>query len=394
MPWILPLDYDVIIIGAGPAGMIAMARFAAAGFRVCGIERAADKALPSQDLRSTAFLMPSIDVLKNAGLWDDLQPHSTALDVMEIVDGAQLPPKRVEFRASELRQDHFGWNVMNVQLNAKLRDHISKNTRIDLFFEREVEDFYQFHDRIEMQLNDGERINGRLLVAADGRNSSIRERLGIACNIHRFEQSALVFTVSHEQMHQNVSTEIHLTGGPFTFVPREDVNDAHASAIVWMDKLVINQTRMSLPEGEFNAEINRRSLNLRGNLTKISPLAAFPMITLEAQKLVKHRAVIIGEAAHVVPPIGAQGLNMSLRDVESLVRVAERGGIENPNYLLSWERNRRVDIAIRNRGIRLLDEISIGEAPLSEKIRRFGLPQLEKSTTLRQGLMRLGLGSR
>ncbi len=387
------MRYDVAIIGAGPAGMIAMARFAAAGFHVLGLEQRPDIPLDASDLRSTAFLMPSIETLEKAELWSALAPWSTPLDVMEIVDASRVPPHHVTFHAGEINQPHFGHNIMNAKMHSILREHIHHHPNIELRFETHLTALMQFDEYVSLRLTNQEELQTRLLVGADGRHSKLREMLGIEADIQTLDQWAQVCTLTHEKPHQNTSTEIHLKGGPFTLVPTQDIDGQPASALVWMDKHDNVLMRETLSEEAFEAEMNSRSFGVRGTLKKVSPLGAFPMVMLEAKELSLHRCVIIGEASHVVPPIGAQGLNMSLRDIESLVKTVERGGLENPKYIKNWARNRKMDITIRERGIGLLNQVSIGDIKNHEKLRQFGMQTLEKQSPLRRGLMRLGLGS-
>ncbi len=385
------MRYDVIIMGAGPAGMIAMARFAAAGFRVLGLERQKEQPLDAKDLRSTAFLMPSVALLEKAGLWQDLAPKATALDVMEIVDAKRTPPKHVAFLASEISQEHFGFNLMNRDLHQILRRYLKTHDKVDLRFDVQVSGLMQFEDYVELRMGD-ETVQTRLLVGADGRQSSVREMAGISAKITPFDQMAQVFTVTHEEPHRNVSTEVHYEGGPFTVVPLADVDGQYASAVVWMDRPEAVEARAAMDDDEFNQALNARSFGIRGEMKKASALGAFPMVTLEAYRMSLDRVALVAEAAHVVPPIGAQGLNMSLRDVETLVRICERGALQDPKYLENWGRQRKMDVVMRKNGIRLLNNVSIGEMSRSDAMRRLGLDFLERKSPLKSGLMRMGLG--
>ncbi len=384
-------QYDFVVVGAGLAGMMAMARLSSSGFQVLGLERQSEAPLDSADLRSTALLMPAIECLRASGLWEELQTQAAPLNMMEIVDANQTPPQSARFEASEIGQEQFGYNFLNKDLHATLREFLKSRKNVVLKFESELQKLMSFERHMELKVN-GELCHTRALIAADGRNSRTRQMLGIDADFKPIDQMAQVFIAQHEHPHHNISTEVHSTSGPFTLVPMHDVKGKPASAVVWMDQPEAVNAREKMTVAEFNTALNARSFGVRGKLERIGGLGAFPMMLMEARRFSEGRGVLIGEAAHIVPPIGAQGLNMSLRDIESLVRAAERGALEDVNILHQWGRKRQMDVKIRTEGIRWLNQISIGGNDRILQMRRFGLEQLTKNKPLRKGLMRLGLG--
>lgn len=386
------MTYDVTVLGAGPAGMIAMLRLAAAGFNVLGIEKNAQFNNHESDLRSTAFLMPAIDTLKQTQVWEQLENDLVALNVMEIVDAAQTPLKSVKFDAFDIGNQHFGFNIQNIKLRIALHRAIKINSKITIIYGNTLTDFKQFSDHVELKLSNCEPVKTRLLVSAEGRHSTLRDKLGIQTTQHIYDQWAQAFTVSHDLPHDNISTEIHDAGGPFTTVPSVDINGRPASAIVWMDTADNVRNISALTPIEFEKLINARSHDLRGQMKLETEISTFPMMLMSAETIHNHRCVLIGESAHVVPPIGAQGLNMSLKDIETLTRACETGALQNPSLLNNWARKRKADIAIRMRGIGALNAISIAGFDRAKALRNMGLWALEKDTVLKRGLMRLGLG--
>jgi 2-octaprenyl-6-methoxyphenol hydroxylase len=219
--------------------------------------------------------------------------------------------------------------------------------------------------------------------------------LKIGAQIKRYGQKALTFAVTHPIPHNNVSTEVHRTGGPFTLVPLPDHQGRPCSAVVWMDDGAASQTRLTRSKDAFEAEITERSCHLFGPLTLASRRTIWPITSLLADRFYGERTALIAEAAHAVPPIGAQGLNMSLSDIATLLDLAEQdpANIGTPAMLKRYEATRRRDIQLRVTGIDLLNRASQLEMPLLRDARAATLSLLHNIAPVRRGLMHLGLGA-
>ena len=163
-------------------------------------------------------------------------------------------------------------------------------------------------------------VAAKLVVAADGRDSTLRRLAGIGCRRWGYGQKALVFAVTHPDPHGGVSTEIHRTGGPLTLVPMPDHDGRPCSSVVWMVPGPRANALAALDDAGLGAELTAETMGLFGPLRIVSPRAVWPIVAQLAHRLVAQRLALIAEAAHVVPPIGAQGLNMSLADIETLAR--------------------------------------------------------------------------
>ena len=202
-------------------------------------------------------------------------------------------------------------------------------------------------------------------------------------------------TVTHPLPHHNVSTEIHRTGGPFTLVPLPDQDGQPASAVVWMERSAEIERLANLPVPAFEAEILTRSTGLFGPLTLNGRRSVWPIISQLANRLTAERTALIAEAAHVVPPIGAQGLNMSLADIACLLTLAQSApdALGSATMLATFQRQRWGDINRRVRGIDLLNRVSMAENPLLRELRRSGLKTLHGVAPIRKLLMKTGLGA-
>lgn len=393
---------DILISGGGVAGLAAACAFGSAGFRVICAEPnppVTTGEAEGADLRTTAFLHPSIPVLEAAGLWPRLAPHAAALQVMRIVDaGGPRPEPRVvkDFDAADLSDKPFGWNLPNWLLRREMLARIADLPNVTFLPGLAVTAVLTRSSEALVTLSDGRRIAARLLIGADGRGSTVRQALGIPVTTLRYGQKALAFAVSHPVPHGNVSTEIHRSGGPFTFVPLPDRDGAPCSAVVWMDHAAEVDRRLTLPPEAFAAEMQERSCNLLGPLTRISRLTAWPIIAQIAARMAGERTALMAEAAHVLPPIGAQGLNMSLADLTVLLDLAQARpeGLGDAAMLDAYHRRRHHDVQLRVRGVDMLNRASqIGAQPLRD-LRAATLDALYSIAPLRRTLMRAGIGVR
>ncbi|MBC2837667.1 UbiH/UbiF family hydroxylase [Paragemmobacter straminiformis] len=393
---------DILISGGGVAGLTAAAAFGSAGFSVVIVDPEApvtSMEAAGADLRSTAFLQPSIPVLQAAGLWARLEPFAAPLQIMRIIDaGGEIAEPRIikDFDASDISDQPFGWNLPNWllrrEMSARLADLPAVSFRPGLattaLLTRESEAL--------VTLSDGARIAAKLVIAADGRNSFVRDALGIPVKTTRYGQKALAFAVTHPIPHQNISTEIHRSGGPFTLVPLPDHDGTPCSAVVWMETGPKAERLKDLPQAEFEAEMNARSCHILGPLTLISRRTIWPIITQSAARMAGERTALMAEAAHVMPPIGAQGLNMSIADLNALLTLAEanRADIGNAAMLDAYHRARHFDISARLTGIDALNRASMMGGQALRDLRATALNALYSVAPVRKTLMRAGLGVR
>ena len=395
-----PTDTDILISGGGVAGLTAAAAFGAAGFRVI----CADPTPPltnetddSADLRTTAFLQPSIPVLEAAGLWARLAPHAAPLQIMRIIDaGGPTPEPRVikDFVASDISDLPFGWNLPNWLLRREMVARLAELPNVTFLPGISTTALTTRSEQALVRLSDGRRIAAKLVIAADGRASKMREAAGIPVKTMRYGQKALAFAVTHLIAHDNVSTEIHRSGGPFTLVPLPDRDGKPCSAVVWMERGPEVARLAALPVPEFEAAMNLRSCQVLGPLTLASRRSVWPIISQIAAEMVGERLALMAEAAHVVPPIGAQGLNMSLADLAALLDLAAKHDLGSPAMLAAYSKRRHLDVKVRVSGIDALNRVSMLGTPSLRDLRAAGLNALYSLAPVRKTLMKAGLGMR
>lgn len=393
---------DILISGGGIAGLTAAAAFGSAGFKVICVDPTppvTDGEALGADLRSTAMLQPARALLERAGLWEALAPHAAPLQIMRIIDaGGEEPEPRLtrEFNASEISDLPFGWNFPNWLLRREMLARLTKLDTVEFRAGVGTKSLFTRESGAKVTLSDGTRVIAKLVIAADGRGSPMRTAAGIGVQTRRYGQKALVFAVTHPIPHSNVSTEVHRTGGPFTLVPLPDRDGMPCSAVVWMDDGPAAAARLGMDTAAFEAEASERSTYHFGPLTLVSKRQLWPIITQHANKLSAERVALIAEAAHVMPPIGAQGLNMSLSDIATLLDLAQArpDGLGDAAMLEAYHKARYGDITLRVRGIDLLNRASQASSTIARDARAAGLGALYGAAPVRKMLMQMGLGMR
>jgi 2-octaprenyl-6-methoxyphenol hydroxylase len=393
-------DVDVVVAGGGVAGLVATAAFAARGFRaVCvdPVPPVTSAEASGSDLRSTAFLKPAVDLLAAAGLWNRLSPHAAPLRVMRLADagGAEgVVRTTADFDSTEIGAEAFGYNLPNWLLRREVVARLAEVDGAELRAGVRVADFTPRTDAALVALSDGSQVRARLVVAADGRDSAVREMLGVGVRRWGYGQKALVFTVAHALPHGGVSIEIHRSGGPFTLVPLPDHDGEPASSVVWMETGPRAAALAAMPAAEFDLALAARACGTLGAIRATSPRRVWPIVTQVADRLDGPRAALVAEAAHVVPPIGAQGLNMSLADLAVLLDLTSAADdIGAPDLLARYHRRRHREILLRVAGIDALNRAAMAEPQPLRDLRRAGLAALHGLTPVRRAAMRLGLGA-
>lgn len=391
------LHCDVIVSGAGPAGTTLALLLGQAGLKVVLID-AERPALPVGEAppsgRTAALLSGSINVIRAAGIWDAVSGGATPLKIMKIVDDSLQGGQRVEvaFHADDIGRDCFGYNIPNNLLRAALLARVKDAAGITHLCPDRLKEYVVSATHVTARTDGGAEITAPLIVGTDGRGSVVRTLAGIDAKKHDYTQTGITCLITHTRPHNFTSTEFHRPGGPFTFVPMP----GNCSSVVWVEKTDDAKRFLAMPKQAFEQAIQDRSHGLLGDITVSSAPESWPLMLLSSERLAGERAVLAAEAAHVLSPIGAQGLNLSLRDVaalaETIVDAARLGeDIGNPVVLDRYERRRRPDIKSRVIGIDGLNRIVANDRAALKDLRRLGLKGLEKIPALKHFVMQQGL---
>lgn len=390
------LNADIIISGAGPAGLSLSLLLSGVGFDVVLID--AEKPAPidtkTPSGRTAALLNGSINVLKATGVWDDIKDSATPLKTMRIVDDAIQSKDRigVTFESRDAGQPQFGFNVPNSILRHALLKKLSQAKNIRHLAPARLKDYRMEGQQVIACTEAGITIRASLIIGTDGRGSVVRAVSGIDAKKHDYTQMAMTCLIEHTRPHNNTSTEHHRPGGPFTLVPMT----GNQSSVVWVEKTKDAKKFLAMKRDEYQQAIQDRSHGLLGTITLKSSPESWPLMLLNTSKLTGERSALAAEAAHVLSPIGAQGLNLSLRDVATLAEVvtdAARLGEDIGSKLVldRYEKRRSLDIQSHVIGIDGLNRAVANDVAAIKDIRRLGLKGLEKIPPLKQFVMRQGL---
>jgi 2-octaprenyl-6-methoxyphenol hydroxylase len=381
---------DMIVVGAGAAGLTAALGLAQAGWAVTLVGRAD----LSATARTVALFDGSLKLLQNIGVLDRLRPDFAALETMRIVDdtGSLFRTPPVDFRASEIGLDVFGENIENRHLVRHLADAVRAEPRIK-WVEAQVTDAATDETHGHVTLDTGATLSAKLLVSAEGRKSLLRQIAKIETRNWSYPQVALTALLTHDHPHREISTEFHTRQGPFTLVPLPASADApNRSSVVWMMDPTEARRRERLDNEKLAIEMTRQSHHMLGKLRMEGPRGAFPMSGLIAQTFAQNRIALVGDAAHGFPPIGAQGLNLGMRDIAHLIDALYLGeDCGAQNALARYDAARRTDVRSRVAGVDVLNRSLLAGVLPVDFLRGAGLLALSSIRPLKRMVMREGV---
>ncbi|MDS1135299.1 UbiH/UbiF family hydroxylase [Nitratireductor indicus] len=379
-------DADIFVAGTGPAGLIAALMLARSGHHVI----LAGPPPTAKDRRTVALMRPSLDYLAPLGLLDALKAEIAPLRSMRLIDatGRLIRSPTVTFHAGEIGEDYFGLNIPNARLTEVLAQAIRDEPAI-AWHESMVEGWECRPDAVIATLADGTRIEAKLAVAADGRKSPARDAAGISAKVRMLPQSALVLNFAHTRDHGFASTEFHAESGPCVQVPLPGMR----SSLVWVLQPEDADMLVQFNDAALSAKVEERLDSMLGHVTVERGRQVYPLSTLMPSRFGLNRVALIGEAAHVFPPISAQGLNLGIRDVEDLVAVADahRDDPGSASALSAYDRKRRPDIIARSGSVNLLNASLLSGFLPAQLARSAGLGVIGGFAPLRAFFMREGM---
>lgn len=379
-------DAEVAVVGGGPAGLVSALALAAAGVETVLV---APPAKP--DHRTTALLAGSVTALETLGIWQACQPHAAALRQIRMVDDTArlIRAAEITFDAGEIGLDAFGYNIENRHLLAVLDAHA---TSLKLpRFNGAASAILPDATGVTIVHAAGE-MRARLAIGADGHRSLCRAAAGIGTTHRAYPQTALTLNLRHARSHDGVSTEFHTASGPFTLVP---LPGQRSSLVCVLDPHTADELAAK-NDDDLSADVERRAHSLFGKMNVEPGRGIFPLAVETAEAFARNRIALVGEAAHLVPPIGAQGLNLGLRDaatIAELVADARRDGrdVGGESVVSRYNAQRRADVTSRTVAVDLLNRSLLTDFLPAQSVRGLSALLVDRIGPLRRALMREGV---
>ncbi|MEN3381782.1 MAG: 2-octaprenyl-6-methoxyphenol hydroxylase [Hyphomicrobiales bacterium] len=379
---------EVAVIGGGPAGLTAAIALASAGVTTVLVAKC-----PPPDNRTTALLSGSVAALEALEVWPLCRAQSAPLTAIRLIDDTArlIRAPEVLFEADEIGLEAFGHNIQNRDLLAALEQRAAALPALRRIAAAAVA-IEPAESGVSIRLDDGGTLAAALVVGADGRKSICRTAAGIETARRSYPQAAVTLNFTHTRPHKGVSTEFHTESGPFTLVPLPGLRSSLV-CVVAPDEAA----RLAECDAEtLSAEIERRSHSILGKITVEDGRGLFPLSVETAQSFARRRIALVGEAAHTIPPIGAQGLNLGLRDaatISELVVEARRDGgdVGSADVLARYERLRRADVTSRALAVDALNRSLLSDFLPVQGARGFGIYLLDRIAPLRRAVMREGV---
>jgi 2-octaprenyl-6-methoxyphenol hydroxylase len=347
------------------------------------------------DGRAYAIAAGSKTVMDWAGIWDQLPYAPCPILDIDVTDGrlGRPPsPLKLHFDHRAVGEDPFGWIVearaLRIALNKKL--HAAENLTLRAPAAAVVA---RAPELARLRIG-AEEFTARLVVAAEGRKSPLREQAGIGLTRLPYHQTAVIFAIAHAKPHHGVAWEHFLPGGPFAVLPMTGTPmHPHLSAVVFTERDATARQLYALPDQPFLREVEKRLGNRLGAVTLAGRRWLYPLSAQYAARYYDTRLVLVGDAAHGVHPIAGQGLNLGYQDAEALVRILE--GAEDPGapaLLARYQAARRPINMAMLLGMDTLDRLFSTNFPPLRLARDLGLAAVERLPRLKKRFMLAAMG--
>jgi 2-octaprenyl-6-methoxyphenol hydroxylase len=378
---------EIAVVGAGPVGLAAGLALEKAGYNVAVIGPPAR----GTDERTSALLVGSIAFLDEIAVWPALVRAAAPLRTLRIVDGTDrlIRAPEVSFESTEIGLEAFGYNVPNAFLISVLDAAVERSGIVRA--STTAENISIAPESVRIRLSNGGTFEALLVVGADGRGSLARAAADIPVDTWRYDQAALVVNLTHSLSHGDTSTEFHTATGPFTLVPLP----GRRSSLVWVGSSDETNERSALSDNDLAQAIEKRSGSILGAIEIEGRRQVFPLAGMTARRFAVSRVALAGEAAHVFPPIGAQGLNLGYRDVGTLAEIIA-GPLVDPgaaDRLSAFDKARRRDVISRTAAVDALNRTLLSDFVAIQGLRGLGLFLLDRVPPLRRAVMRHGVAA-
>jgi 2-octaprenyl-6-methoxyphenol hydroxylase len=392
---------DVIIVGGGLVGATLAHALASGGLSSAIVDtlHLPLTLAPNYDGRASAIASASVRMLSTIGLWDRIAAHAQPIWEIRVTDGNS--PLFLHFNGEDVSKDEpLGQMVENRHIRfAQLGSLGQKHLPINLHAPANITHMERGNAFARLTLSTGAQLKAPLLIACDGKHSSLRTEAGIRTNMWSYKQDAVIVTVAHRDPHGDIAHERFLPDGPFAILPMvDDAQGRHRSALVLTVGSGEGVVYMNMGEADINAQMAKRFGDFLGPIEVISQRWSYPLGGLTTERLTDTRLALVGDSGHSIHPIAGQGLNLGLRDVAAMAEVlieASRLGLDlgSPQVLERYARWRRTDIMSMVAATDGLNRLFSNANPLLGQARRLGLKLVDSLPPAKKLFMRHAQGN-
>jgi 2-octaprenyl-6-methoxyphenol hydroxylase len=393
-PGEVPTSVDVAVVGGGMVGMTLGIALAAAGFEVAVLDRdpPASHQASTFDGRASALAAASVRALASLGVWDRLAPLAQPILEIRVSDGDS--PLFLHYDHRDVGDEPLGRMVENRHVIRALADRAAELPTLALAAGVAVTAFAADAHRATLGLADGRTLSARLVCAADGARSGLRDLAGIGHRRWSYRQHAIVCTVRHERAHRGIAHERFLPAGPFAILPLA----GDRSSLVWTEREDLAPALLALDEPDFLDDLGLRFGDFMGDLALEGPRWSYPLALTLADAYLARRLVLVGDAAHAIHPIAGQGFNLGIRDLAALAEVladARALGLEpgDPVPLARYAAWRRADVLALAAVTDGLNRLFSNDIPPVRLARALGLAAVNRMPPLKRLFMRHAMGT-
>ena len=380
--------FDAVVIGGGLVGTACAVALAQQGFKLALIESAQPMGMPADndwDSRIYAISPGNAAWLEGLGVWSALDQSRITSIVKMLVYGDD-GESRLEFNAYEANAACLGHIVESRLLQHGLWAPLSQSS-VEVQTGVQCKSIDWQHDLALIQLDDGQSISSKLVIAADGANSWVRGQTDIALQGHDYGQMGVVANFETTLSHQCIARQWFREDGVMAWLPLA----GNRISMVWSTHQVHAEALLNLSPQALSDCVAEAGQHVLGELRLITPAAAFPLSLQSVHTVLKPRLVLIGDAAHVIHPLAGQGVNLGFRDVEALAKILEQRStyqdIGDAMLLRRYERCRKADIMAMQHATDGLQKLFANPQPLVKKLRNWGLRLTDSQATLKKRLM-------
>ena len=341
------MDAEVALVGAGTVGSSLACSLAKQGIKVILLDRDSPLDLSKTSRlegRAVALNLSSIDLFDELGIWSELKKTGTPFNRMFVWDSKGSSP--LEFLAQEIEREELGYVVSNNLILEYLKKIIEDSNNISLKQETELSEVKVSDKEVVISCSNGDKITSKLLIGADGLNSTLRKIAQIKTRSWSYNQKAFVAALKTEKPHDHTAWQVFTPTGPIALLPFDSLEGANIS-LVWSAELNYSDKLSNLSKKEFIKELEEKTELILGKIELKTGISSFPLNQLHSKNYVAERVALVGDAAHSFHPLAGQGLNLGLSDVASLASKlikARRSGVDigSDKILEDYERSRKI----------------------------------------------------